>query len=382
MITQDLEFIYQSLIPRTKIQLRILGDMLGCELKSSLRKSEMATGLADYIINCSDVLLRNLPQRELDLLEIMVKMEKGSEYRTFLQPYGTVMETFGFITEETSDDSSIFTIVPALYDSIKEHLPMALSFRTANNYMEFEALLMGILNIYGLVEHKKVVEIFSSIYDFETDPQLAVRSLQFLYESFLMKMDTVRKNGLIYHRTMIRNGNLDEVIPERESRVEIKDYRQFSKEEFMAAGFDPLYPFVGKDTPTGKNLTAFMKKVGMGEEERNVIGTLVWLNAQEGGTKGPLGAIHLFDGLLKGFDQVQEMMGVVQEYMNNVPKWIFKGYSSHEVFEKYEKPNLRPLPKNMPPAGFGMGVPRVERNDPCPCGSGLKYKNCHGKYNS
>ena len=382
MITQDLEFIYQSLMSRTKIQLRILGDMLGCELKSSLRKSEMATGLADYIINCSDVWLRNLPQRELDLLEIMVKMEKGSEYRTFLQPYGTVMETFGFITEETTDDSSIFSIVPELYDSIKEHLPMALSFRTANNYMEFEALLMGILNIYGLVEHKKVVEIISSIYDFETDPQLAVRSLQFLYESFLMKMDTVRKNGLIYHRTMIRNGNLDEVIPERESRVEIKDYRQFSKEEFMAAGFDPLYPFVGKDTPTGKKLTAFMKKVGMGEEERNVIGTLVWLNAQEGGTKGPLGAIHLFDGLLKGFDQVQEMMGVVQEYMNNVPKWIFKGYSSHEVFEKYEKPNLRPLPEKMPPAGFGMGVPRVERNDPCPCGSGLKYKNCHGKYNS
>ena len=45
---------------------------------------------------------------------------------------------------------------------------------------------MGILNTYGLVEHKKVVEIFSSIYDFETDPQLAVQSMQFLYESFLM----------------------------------------------------------------------------------------------------------------------------------------------------------------------------------------------------
>jgi preprotein translocase subunit SecA len=23
-------------------------------------------------------------------------------------------------------------------------------------------------------------------------------------------------------------------------------------------------------------------------------------------------------------------------------------------------------------------VPRVGRNDPCPCGSGKKYKNCHG----
>jgi preprotein translocase subunit SecA len=24
-------------------------------------------------------------------------------------------------------------------------------------------------------------------------------------------------------------------------------------------------------------------------------------------------------------------------------------------------------------------VPRVGRNDPCPCGSGKKYKQCHGR---
>jgi preprotein translocase subunit SecA len=24
-------------------------------------------------------------------------------------------------------------------------------------------------------------------------------------------------------------------------------------------------------------------------------------------------------------------------------------------------------------------MPRVGRNDPCPCGSGKKYKQCHGK---
>ena len=24
-------------------------------------------------------------------------------------------------------------------------------------------------------------------------------------------------------------------------------------------------------------------------------------------------------------------------------------------------------------------APRVGRNEPCPCGSGKKYKNCHGK---
>ena len=31
------------------------------------------------------------------------------------------------------------------------------------------------------------------------------------------------------------------------------------------------------------------------------------------------------------------------------------------------------------PATVADEVPRVGRNDPCPCGSGKKYKACHGK---
>jgi preprotein translocase subunit SecA len=33
-------------------------------------------------------------------------------------------------------------------------------------------------------------------------------------------------------------------------------------------------------------------------------------------------------------------------------------------------------PANAPAVNQG---PKVGRNDPCPCGSGKKYKHCHGK---
>ena len=33
-------------------------------------------------------------------------------------------------------------------------------------------------------------------------------------------------------------------------------------------------------------------------------------------------------------------------------------------------------PKKLEPIRVG---PKIGRNDPCPCGSGKKYKNCHGK---
>jgi preprotein translocase subunit SecA len=31
------------------------------------------------------------------------------------------------------------------------------------------------------------------------------------------------------------------------------------------------------------------------------------------------------------------------------------------------------------PATLAQEVPKVGRNDPCPCGSGKKYKACHGR---
>jgi preprotein translocase subunit SecA len=31
------------------------------------------------------------------------------------------------------------------------------------------------------------------------------------------------------------------------------------------------------------------------------------------------------------------------------------------------------------PASMAQQVPKVGRNDPCPCGSGKKYKQCHGR---
>jgi hypothetical protein len=44
------------------------------------------------------------------------------------------------------------------------------------------------------------------------------------------------------------------------------------------------------------------------------------------------------------------------------PVWDDRGYSAPVVFEPYVRT-----------------TPKVGRNDPCPCGSGKKYKYCHGK---
>jgi preprotein translocase subunit SecA len=38
-----------------------------------------------------------------------------------------------------------------------------------------------------------------------------------------------------------------------------------------------------------------------------------------------------------------------------------------------------PQPQAAPQQPFTREQPKVGRNEPCPCGSGKKYKQCHGK---
>lgn len=82
------------------------------------------------------------------------------------------------------------------------------------------------------------------------------------------------------------------------------------------------------------------------------------------------------------FDEIQPFINMVNDMANNTPQWIFKGWTPLEVFERYEKHNLQPLPAApfdfMESRAGGKASLKVGRNDPCPCGSGKKFKKCCG----
>lgn len=111
---------------------------------------------------------------------------------------------------------------------------------------------------------------------------------------------------------------------------------------------------------------------------------------------------------------VDKMVEAMIKFTNCVPYWKFQGNSSEEIAHRNRKkmratgqmpqitmgPNLRAMGINsweqleemarngeeLPPVpGSGVfdepfiGGPKVGRNDPCPCGSGKKYKHCCGR---
>ena len=64
--------------------------------------------------------------------------------------------------------------------------------------------------------------------------------------------------------------------------------------------------------------------------------------------------------------QIEEAMKNLWKLGNNLRKWDYRGHTYVEI-QKNEKIIAFP------------GTKKVYPNDPCPCGSGKKYKNCCGK---
>jgi len=76
-------------------------------------------------------------------------------------------------------------------------------------------------------------------------------------------------------------------------------------------------------------------------------------------------------------DESRHVVGSVTEYIAGLKEGRIP-----EIPMEFLPENRSAQPTRLPApsAEFsGSAMPKVGRNDPCPCGSGRKYKHCHGK---
>ena len=74
-----------------------------------------------------------------------------------------------------------------------------------------------------------------------------------------------------------------------------------------------------------------------------------------------------------GEEQFQEFINLIMLAKNNTRIWENKGYTPSELFEMSKKKNDNIIEFPI------REREKVGRNDPCPCGSGKKYKQCCGR---
>jgi preprotein translocase subunit SecA len=111
---------------------------------------------------------------------------------------------------------------------------------------------------------------------------------------------------------------------------------------------------------------------------------------------------HLKEGIgLRGYAQQNPLQeykkegfelfeGIMQQFEADVVEKVFTVQIARQEDVERMQERRRPQPMQMVMSGGGTSQPasrkpqtvrhddKVGRNDPCPCGSGKKYKKCHG----
>lgn len=82
--------------------------------------------------------------------------------------------------------------------------------------------------------------------------------------------------------------------------------------------------------------------------------------------------------------EAEQFIQIYQNLHNSTHLWANYGWTPKDLANQSRQeyiqnnPNIIPFPKELAGMNF-QPIPKVGRNDPCPCGSGKKYKQCHGK---
>ena len=196
---------------------------------------------------------------------------------------------------------------------------------------------------------------------------------------------------------------LTKYIDNNGKRVQVNAYDpvMFSYQEIMDASV-PLFAPVTPNASERNHIKALCLENGMSAPAADGLLLDAWIEKQRDEVSLNMGKL-LDRCIFRNIGELNAVMSGITDYMNTLPFWRFLGCSSKEMAAKEMReshraprlvagPNMRAMGMDIP-AGLqdeidsmwaatkpaASGKTTVGRNDPCPCGSGKKYKKCCGK---
>lgn len=230
----------------------------------------------------------------------------------------------------------------------------------------------GALVYYGIIEADEMLELVRENLNLQVDKK---DFAEIMKEASLDEED----DNLVIdcYKNYLFNFYLEDqhyILREQKARKDIT-FRPISEKAALSAL--PLEGNSNRNVYTG-NLIRFLAGKGWSEESAAERVLELELDFNNGTAHMELIQSILGDIEFDDEKEVGGLMNLLNGFFNNMPQWILKGWPSREIFERFEKPKLKPLP-DKPYQQLSMveqGQGKVGRNDPCPCGSGKKYKKC------
>jgi hypothetical protein len=370
-----------------KRALVIMADHFDVKAPKSLPKEDIAEKLSSTILATAPEWLKRLPPYDIEILRELSESPIGTRIEKPLLyfPMPSVMYNIIQIDDEKSIDekSNAYYLTDDVHAAVSACISEVFDNDLMREYLQLLQYGYGLLTLYGIisVEHfSDEIEYFPFSSEDVVDELILMLGNSELFYMCSTQLDE-KKDQVMLVSPWVENAN--KVWHEIEKRKNIS-YKVFEYEEIMAAGQLPYPTFTSEFTVDITNLLSYTDETFEGTKPVEPVEQMltdIWFCIQEG--ESPMAGVEamLADFPSKHRKLTNEIVGLYSNYQNSLPRWDLKGHSPKEAYELgirlQENRNGTFISSNGSP--IVNASPKIGRNDPCPCGSGKKYKNCCGR---
>ncbi|KAB2332336.1 hypothetical protein F7731_17110 [Cytobacillus depressus] len=357
-----------SLNSLTMDELHAIRKHLNIKKASGLKKA----GLIDLFQEKIPALLENVimtfDKEQWELIQKIIK-NGGHLKAPNLEEYQIKhFRACGFIFTGTVSGEKVLVIPTDLIEplsSLKDSSKVK-SIVTRNS--EWIKLTHGLLYYYGTLSVPELIELLEK---YTTDP---FDSLEYL--------SIINQASTFYHEVRIDGHGFSNVrvfdpekVKKEHSNRKSLDYYPFTKDQLLKAG-EPGY--VERNDSYQQFVSFLVQNYNINRNDADSIVEECVFAIKLG--ESPNDILKYLQSILEidNLDTLQGFMGKVVHLMNNTREWFLKGYSPVELSQDINKGILPLATSNDNVIDFNSQR-KVGRNDPCPCGSGKKFKKCCGR---
>ena len=346
----------KSLLALTKVELADICANLNLHGMSSLRKAELAALLVPEVQRFAKIWCSTMVQEQYDFLQRLSREGLVTAANAQEDMRLDSLLATGLVGCGGKDEQVVWYLpqeIQALIAQQKD-LPTVVQQNT-----EIARLAHGLLFYFGFLPYEELFYRLAPHPEHGTEVQIPqVVSVLMNVASWGEDIEVDSDGASLY-----AVDEVDDLLYELGSR-ETLAWAVPSRQQLWEAGSGD-YEVQG---PFAQPVRRFLQGCGMQERQIDEILLLLYMEIQNGGTlQDGIDTLQHENKLQLTREQWKLLLPILVTYNNTMPQWMLKGHAPDELSK------VRHAGKIIP---FGQHVQKVGRNDPCPCGSGKKYKNC------
>lgn len=372
IIGETMHRLTEILPSLTKARLGAIASVYNITGRSKMKKEELAAAVQTGIEEPEELRAALLNTRPKEW-ELFASLLDGSYQPSNATPFGYYYYfldrglLFTFF-----DDNRLHLVIPEEVRSAFRKLDQT-AFRQAlhRSHLLYN-YLMAAVNLYGLVAPAKLVEIFNA--QNGDDPVTEAELLQHL-DSFLVRTDQYFD---LQRGTIVSLDMEDQEFDDLMSKVQGKPYYVPDKQEFLKYA-DPDYFEMTQQLASLRDFVT--KEFRLDREIAEYLVDDIQLGcSMEASLEDLLYEFERRNLDFKSQKQAQQTVALIADVYDHTRMWSNAGHTLDELRRMQGRSgNSSTIASIQGHIVKQARSSKIGRNEPCPCGSGLKYKKCCGK---